>query len=371
MIADPVSRRAFGLGSAMAIGAAAGPAQAQPRAAAGPWLSFHEFLTAAEIGATADPNNTLDLSAALAKARAQCAAARLTPALVFPAGVYRYSRSPDWGFPGAHIEGAGRAILRHVGSGDAFIATDAATVGLFGLRFSGLTIEAGASTRHGIYLSSIHHAALRDLQVRGCSGTALRIDFSVCSLVEHFVCSHNRQGGGKPGFHGGARPRVGIGLGRGGPGREPVSYTTFLNPIIEGPTIGAVFEAALGCAIIGGTLEGCPERGLVIEQASRNNRVQFTDFEANGIEDVLNRGLMTELLNTDCRGGTTFAATAVGGSITGGQHNRVTLAPGSKGVLVDFVAWNEGGKGSFTNGGMNRVRDRFDVAAGRLTSGQD
>jgi len=367
-----LTRRALGAGSATVIAAAAfAPARAEPSQSAVPGVGFHEFLSATEIAGVSERGNRTDLSAAFARARDHCARTSPTPTLLFPPGEYAYSRAQDWGFANARIEGSGHVVLRYLGTGDAFPVTDRDVTGLFGLHFAGLTIEAPPGSRHGIYLNSVHHSTLRDMHVRGCGGAALRIDFAVCTLVEHFVCSHNRQGGGRQGFANAARPRVGIALGRGGVSKEPASYCTFINPIVEGTTIGGLLESsgAIGCSIIGGTLEGCGERGLVIMDGCRNNRVQFTDFEENGIEDILNRGTITELLSVDCLGGTTYAAPALGGRISGGQHNRITLGPGTRGIVVDAVAWNVGGKGRLENAGENRMRDMLDVSRQRLTDG--
>ena len=201
----------------------------------------------------------------LANARRYCATQLVTPLLIFPAGGYRYSRAPDWGYADARLRGDGMVVLRYTGSETAFPVTDAARVGLFGLRVDNLTIEASTSARNGMLLSSIHHAVLRDLNVRGCGGAALRIHFAVCTRIENFVCSHNRRGRAAGLFQRDAATD------RHSPDElwqnEPASYCLIDNPIVEGTGVGCLVEHAWGCVVRGGTFEGCGERGLVIAGA--------------------------------------------------------------------------------------------------------
>jgi hypothetical protein len=335
------------------------PASAAAIVTPKPSVSMFDFLSPDEIADVQAAKFTRDLSVPLAQARHYCATQRATPLLIFPAGGYRYSRAPDWGYAGARLRGDGMVVLRYTGSDTAFPVTDAARVGLFGLRVDNLTIEASTSARNCILLSSIHHAVLRDLNVRGCGGAALRIDFAVCTRIENFVCSHNRRGGGLQGFSSATPPRIGIHLTRRGE-NEPASYCLIDNPIVEGTGVGCLVEHGLGCVVQGGTFEGCVERGLVIAAGGVGTRVQYTDFEANGVEDVRNDGRATELLSIDSEKAVTFGASAAGGSINGGQFESISLLPGARGIRVSDIGWNRIGHGRLSDGGGNRWRDLFD-----------
>ena len=72
-----------------------------------------------QFGAKGD--GTTDDTAALAAANAYLSANSPHVKLVFPAGIYLYSTSPNWAIPNAQIEASGEVRLRYTGTGSAVI----------------------------------------------------------------------------------------------------------------------------------------------------------------------------------------------------------------------------------------------------------
>lgn len=234
----------------------------------------------------ADPTGVGDSTAALNAAQAWLVSTGKR--LVFPAGTYRYTESPNWAIANADIRAEGTVILKHVGTGNGLVF-DAGTATLsrpMNIRFrGGFIVESNALAQNGVYIRSIHHSQI-EARVRGCGPTyaSHRIEFSVCNEY-WFTFSGNEP------FIVGAVPAYGIYCTRRNTG-ELTSANTFHNPIMEGVSVAGIYlDYAIMNHFIGGTSEGNTGRGVVTTGNSLLNLFTKLDTETNTLGDIQEGGI--------------------------------------------------------------------------------
>jgi len=240
---------------------------------------LQESVSVKDFGAVGD--GTTDDTAAIQAARDYLYSQTTPSILIFPAGIYKYSVSPNWNIQNCQVISEGTVRLRYTGTGNAFIVTDTSGTGLYNQKFGRFIIEATSSAQNGIYIKNSNHSTF-DFNVRGCGAAyaGLRVDLAVCSYFPNFTCSNN-ENGGTQGWYTSAKPKYGVYLySISGGVSAATSYCCFVNPVIEGVEIGAVFDHSLGNMFIGGTIEGCTDTGALIGATrATNNVIIHTDFE--------------------------------------------------------------------------------------------
>lgn len=339
---------------------------------------LRESVSVKDFGAKGD--GTTDDTAAIQAARDYISTAAYKYKLIFPAGIYKYSASPNWNFSNCMVVAEGEVRLRYTGTDDAFIIDTLTGLAAYNQTIGGahpFIIEAPNTAKNGVRIRNSNHSRF-NFNVRGC-GTlyaGLKVDFSVCSEFK-YICSFNETGTDVQGWYLSATPKYGIYLNSlDGGASNPTSYCSFFNPVIEGTTVGIYFDRSLGNIVFGGTAEGCSAQGLLFSANSLNNRLYGTDMEANTVHDIYCYGSGNEFHGIDCAGiagssqQVTFDAASTKNKIFGGSFGQITFSAGSANNLVSGVSYNRNNSGatiSDVNNG-NRVRDVYNIGLGLMTN---
>jgi hypothetical protein len=321
-------------------------------------VSVFQFMTAAEIADVKARTYLKDVTTAMQKARDAIAISRKK--LVFPAGGYKYSQSPNWAIHHAQIEFEGDVNLRYTGIGDAVkIDADGADAVTFipghvyGVKFGwGIrpSIEAPATAGNGVFCRATHHCKV-GARVRGTGATkgGLYTRFAVCTEFDVEVS------GNVDGWYLGARPNFGYNLDKRNAG-ETTSYCMFQNPIVEGPIVGIQLVGTLGNNFIGGTSEACRDYGLYASPAAEQDKFYGTDFEVNGIADVYDMGQNLLLDNCDTYTQLTLGTSSRDAKVIGGLHSKVLFDAGCTNATARDFTFNRFGDGStFVDAGTGTV----------------
>lgn len=294
----------------------------------------------------ADPTGVADSTAAMQAARDLLAAGD-TREVVFPAGIYKYSVSPNWAIQGAIIRSQGEVRFRYTGTGNAVILdAGSGTEVIYDVTMGDFIVEAPDTAMNGVYVRSVHHSKL-GFNVRGC-GTAhsgLWVQFAVCTEF-NYVCSVNEDG-----WYLGAKPDIGVTLDKRNAG-ETASYCYFPNIIVEGPRIGINLIGTLGNIFVGGTSEACTEYGVYASSGAFNDKFVGSDFEANGTADVYVLGNFLTFTDCDTEKEIAFGSTAFDCKVDGGAHSTVLIDSGAINCAAVNLTYNRLNDGStFTDDG--------------------
>jgi len=316
-----------------------------------------------DFGAVGD--GVADDTAAIQAARDFIAAQSQPPKLVFPAGIYKYSASPNWAIQDAEIVADGEVRLRYTGTENAVVIdADGAgavvfTAGLcYNVRMGYFIVEAPATAKNGVYVRSIHHSNL-GFDVRGAGSTyaGIRVEFAVCTVFEKPTVSVNKEG-----WYLGAKPQDGLYLTRRNVSEE-CSYCTFSNPILEATNTGAVLEWALGNSFIGGTMEGCTDTGISILPNSRLNKFFNVDYEFNTVVDIYCGGYQNEFYGCDSDTYSLIPSGGLANLFVGGSYNDFAVASGAEDNTIVGLRYNRFNTGGFSDAGTRtRLRDLHDIA---------
>ena len=319
-----------------------------------------ETISIKDFGAVGD--GTTDDTTALQAARdylaALATAGSKLPTLLFPAGIYKYSVSPNWAINKISLQTEGEVRMRYTGTGNAFII-DGVGQAMYGLYFSRFIIEAPSTAGHGVYIRVVQHSTF-DFQVRGCGSTSagIYVAFSVCSVFNSPEVSVNDGG-----WYLSAKPYYGLYLTNYVVGSDngDCSYCTFINPIIEGTEQGIYCANALGNTFIGGTSEGITDTAIYISATSRLNKFFTIDLEVN-TGDVLCSGYENEFHGIDSN--TYFAILAAGNKnlVVGGRFKTLYLEAGAADNTIIGARYNVYSGGSYSdNGTRTRARDLYNA----------
>lgn len=235
-----------------------------------------DFISILDYGVSEqNADNSVQLQAAVDDARRLAVSYAVPPRIVVPAGIYKYSVSPNWAMTGLHIDCQPGATFVHTGSGVAFIVDGGPDDGGFACMkvTGGLVIRGNVNTTDGAYIRAVHHSVF-ELEVQNVSEKAFHLIWTVCNEYT-LRCSVLF----RPPFN--PVPKEGIYLSSRRLNQQ-VSACTFYNPIIEG--LGASYGINLNDAImntfIGGTSES-NAGGVYISDRCSYNRFIKTDFEFN------------------------------------------------------------------------------------------
>ena len=262
---------------------------------------LEQYVSVKDFGAVGD--GVTDDTAAIQAARDYAEAQTVPPAVVFPAGTYLYSASPNWAFFDATVIADGEVFLRYTGTDYAVVLDAGLVQTIYNVNFLGpFVVQATAAAKGGYYVRSVHHSKIEG-RVDGCGASyfGLSVLFSVCS--EFNVTTSNNSAGG---WYSGAQPSGGIYLSRRDPG-ELVTACTFNNPIVEGVSgDGIVLDYASNNIFIGGTSEGNGGAGISLTANSIANNVYGTDFEQNTGDDIYDAGSFNSFTKINSTNNITF-----------------------------------------------------------------
>ena len=212
--------------------------------------------------------------------------------LVFPAGTYSYSASPNFAAHDLEILGQGRVTLRHTGRGVGFLVDGWVRRHLgrrvWNMRIENLVLEGNAETRVGFLFRSVHHGRFGRLRVTGGApeGEGFRTEFFIANYCEGWAVT-----GSEPVV--GALPGTGITLSSLPAPRENLSTVdcTLVNFIVEGcARTGVHLDRAQNNLIRGGTFEdNRTGTGLLVSDMASGNVLDGVFLESNQ-------------LHIDCRG---------------------------------------------------------------------
>jgi hypothetical protein len=326
----------------------------------GRWkLASTKALSVKQFGAKGDGS---DDTAAMTAARNYIAAQANSQRLVFPAGTYAYTTSPNWAIADAQIIAEGEVRLKCTGTGHAVIldAGSGVGVGCYNVTFGKFIVQGATGGLDGVYVRGVHHSKIEAKVVGVGTGRAgLRVEFAVCTKFGITV-SVNEEGWAT----GSAAPFYGIVLTQRNTG-EATSYCTFENAVLEGVTIGSYLDYAMGNEFVSGTQEGCSSYGTQLTANALNNKYLGVDFESN-IEDILCGGYTNAFIECDTGKIVHFQSASKYNTLNGGSHSAITIDASAGRNLICNVRYNKKNDGSVLtdNGGYTRLVDNMNYGTG-------
>jgi hypothetical protein len=303
-----------------------------------------ESVSVKDFGAVGDGTN--DDTIAIQNARDYLAAQTTPPMLIFPAGTYKYSVSPNWAINNVTIQAQGEVLLRYTGTGNAVIIdAGSGSSSFYNINFVGnFIVQATASALSGYYIRGIQHSKIQG-RVDGCgtSSSALLINF--CVLTEFSVKASINETGA---WYSGARPATGIYVSKRNAG-ESTTACMFFNPIIEGVSgDGIVLDYASNNTFIGGTSESNAGSGMSITANSVSNLIESVDFETNGGSSIYDGGNFNVFSKVN--GTQVFTLTGTYAKVI----NSTFLAITDNGLATSFINTTYNGTMSGTQTNQNR-----------------
>lgn len=310
-------------------------------------------------------DDSTDNTSALASLRSVAAQG---VACFIPAGIYRYQESPNWDIPFLELSGETGTVLKHTGSGIAFVIDGGAEGGpglRYGLRISDLIIDGNEDTTVGFYSRGAVHTVVRNVRVRNCTDKAFWIRHGVSNLYDSCICSGN----GDPMDY---WPEYGFFIDKNGDGYYTADCT-FLNPIAEAfGDFGGTWEGygfyiadGSGNTVLGGTFEAVGT-GIYIGSTSRHNSFDGIWMEGNEDNDIVDEGTANSFINMHCSSIVTnnVVARGTGASFYGGYIRGANLNAASNDTYFAGVAFANtvgiSGTGSYRTSGCYRVGASFE-----------
>lgn len=277
----------------------------------------------------------------------------------FEKGWFAYSTSPNWLKVGVSVTGEAGSVLKHTGSGDAFIMDAGAVPGSLWLhigKVENLFIRGNANTRHGMFLRGVRQGAFSNIEIRDIPEAGVWSEACVTNVFTGLTVNHRPASGWT------IRPKYGmVTTGR---GADWSTTWTITNSILEGIELGLWFKAdSYGNTVINGTSEGNDKGDLV--EGSYNTFIN-RDNEANwasGIDWEIT-GSYNQLQNV-------FSQTLIKihGShniVTGGHIQNLTIAPSDGGAAYYNILQGPKVLGAFADTGNHTIY--YGLKGGNLTT---
>ena len=220
------------------------------------------------------------------------------PRVVWPEGLYAYSKAPNFAINNLEMCAEGQVELCYTGSDDAltFYGADGTPTGggKVNIMFDGFRIVPTLKARNCLVLNSIHHSHFR-VRVYGAGaargpnmGIAVRLDYCVCTNFPDLSVSpfDTAFGGVAPG---GTLNCYGVWIDKvTQPQNWQTTDCTFERPIIENITTGVYIADGGFNDFKNGTIENCGTG--VIVSVGGNNRFRLIDMEGNKLNDIVFQG---------------------------------------------------------------------------------
>lgn len=328
---------------------------------------LRQTVSVKDYGATGD--GVTDDTSALNNARAyaaSAAAAGNVVEIVWPAGRYKYTTSPNWAINRLHMRADGEVWL--IGSdGPGFLLDGGATGdGKYGIKIKGdfLIYAIGASSTHGVYMRAISKSDL-EFNIRGAesSNSGLYMEWGVSNTMR--VLAGVNEGGWYPTF----TPARGMTLTQRA-SSEQSSYNVFVNCELSGCPIGAYLDAALGNAFMSGAMQANTTYNMQMTSNAWANKFFGTDFEASvGDFDIICDGFDNQFIGVDCEDLIKFTAAARDNAVIGGSTEDLVIDAGAARTRIMGLIYNRFTTGTITdNGDLTRFRDIVNKQTGVVSN---
>lgn len=324
-------------------------------------------LNVKDFGAKGD--GVTDDTTALQAARDALAAVAGPGTLVFPAGIYRYSVSPNWAIYDVQIVAQGEVRLRYFGVGNAVILDGGATgPGVYNTRMGRFIVEGSGLGLNGVYCRAMHLGQFQ-FKIIGAGHTAsagLRTEWCVLSEFWISVSVNNEGWYSTPGTADN-QPFDGIFIGsRTAP--EPTSYCNFYNTDIAGiADIGIYLSNTLANNFYGGASEGCALYGAFAGANAVGDKFWGVDFEANtAVDFYMTAAADLALIECDSQTLTYISTGCLRANIIGGRYKTLTIDSTANSTVVNGAKVNRFNNGAlFTDTGVNtRIISVLNVGTG-------
>lgn len=287
--------------------------------------------------------------------------------LVFPAGIYQYSVSPNWVLSNSSIETDGVVRLRYTGTETGFIVDAGESTGLaWNMTIGTFFMEVPSTAKDAMFVRGVHASNIKvKILGAGAEYAGLRTEWCVCTDF-YVTVSNNHEG-----WYLGSKPKYGIYIdkralqpeGQGG----YTSWCSFYTPKVEGCLIGIHIEKGQGNSFYSGTSEGNSDTGIYCSEFALYNKFFGIDLEANTNYDIHCSGNENEFYSVDATNKHLFDTDAKNNLITGGSHNAIELGVDTFGNILQSVKYNRFGNGSILNdkSGKNRLVNNRNVGLNR------
>lgn len=282
-----------------------------------------------------------------------------TVKVVWPAGRYVYSQSPNWAINGLVMEAAGEVWMIHTGSGEAMLF-DGSYVGggVRGILIEGdFRVYPNAGSTQGVLIQYCHASDIR-ITSRGAGTGYQAIFISSCVCTVFRLRASANDGGWYN------TPTMALFVTQSEPGLQ-TSYCLFLNAVLEGSPIAARLDGAMGNTFIGGTMEATSNIGLHMTGNAIQNKFYTIDFEENANYDVYCEGSNNEFHGCDTLKRLTIAS-GENNKVVGGIHQLVEVPAAASHTLLSSFQYNRvGGTGYPADAGFKtRYRDLINLGTG-------
>jgi len=280
-----------------------------------------------------------------------------------PAGTYKYTSSPNWGFSDLNIEGEGKrkTILKCTGAGRAF-NIDPSEYDLqfrYNLNLKGFTVEGNSSSTAGIYAENIAGCTWIDLDVReGNNSTGIAFDLRLAVSCTFINLTHSINAVAQTSTY-----SEGLRLSASPSKLLNSTDNTIINPIMEGSSVAGIrLLNADSNHFLGGTAQSNTGRGILAATARMNTFIGLF-FENNGQEDVLDAARSSKYVNCSSAHEIVLASTARLCTVDGGLHERLEVQAGATNCALrdlEFNGFASGAGGIFDSGTNTKTESLYD-----------
>ena len=298
----------------------------------------------------ADPTGTVDSTSAINAAETAIVSSGAT--LIFPPGTYK-----ETGLTIAnnyvHWLALGTVTLIDTSTTPVLsIDGGASGSGIFGFSVEGnFVLQGNSSTPYALYIRAADHGSITDLKITAAATTApaVRMEWAVADIIKNLRISTNE------GFVSGLTPKYGVYMtNRADSTNNGTAANTFINPIIEGVTIGIYGDYAQGNLFVGGTSEANSSYGIQLTANSRDNTFQDMDLEANATADILDAGAYNQYVGMNSNSLAHLQGSSL--MLLGGHYQNITIDSSAIGTVLANLRYNRNTGGSISDSGTSTAK---------------